>query len=1374
MQRNYGFVISTLDEREYILSAVTHGIRNNWINALKSASNLNSMPESDAPKGQRRDAFESEIKISRRNTSDTISISVSSLTGEGTSPRIRTESGPLVSPPLNRTPTSRLKKEKARTGRTASLKSSLSMGSISLTKTELEARKLLRDDEFNSMIPERDVSDPKHKDGVELRDSPILVGSLSQTLESTKTEFFLNDAANQSNGETDTETQSSNNTLLLEPNLVLARQTSEITNLRKKLDNMNADMDTTLKNLNNEQVKNFELEKKIQDVEQENSLLQIKTANAEKSLREQSKEITSLNQKVREFSDLSSQYKTQVAENKTLRQRLEKIERINTGPNWKSLYESLQSQHQKERVLWENKLKEMENELQNLLETSSEAEQKGHIITDLSHQLQDSETRINQLLVQNDSLERENRTFKQGYEDEINRLKENVKELEEYIDKTDKSQEESNKDSEILRLRKELSEKGLVEAQVEELEDKLTRSRAEIEGLKAKLLEASDSFEAGKGWSRSLCSSRENLVDKKLRMVRMDSLTELMSPLSDPAQVSGMEQDKLLLCYNDVVCRFNKAIAEIKALKVSVKQAQSATDGMEIKNIQLNQALSTSEKLHADEVRMMSNKIEDLTSKYLASEKQVRSLKLKVKGSEGKERRRSSTNIRPDELLVHREAESVLDDIETSLINMEGYVKGREVVRDNKKKSYETSTKASRARRRSSENSELSFVERLKKTEKAITDMSKKMSVHGESSSAYLDLLRKQLLAMISRTREETRAVGSGEVEELLGTLEAVISSSELPALTCSEPGFPKAESIASHLDTVMSFLYRSVEEVYEKRRECSLPVLTGSKVCSLYDIGTGLCSSAELARLVESQQMTLQAYLLMDLQQQVSSIQTRFFAYNRQQTLKDYGDVTKSLLLKVLESKQFVPLSSYACKKLKALSSVSLNTDTLAPMFRRLKREAQALFSRIGTVTAELMEVFAEAVAGQVSDKDLILDGIRSEVYNLVEEDERMREFQTSLVSIYLICSDCEAGKDPERINLMANRDEALQSQTEVTRILIDQELAEFAAALDLKVAGAEGETEFSSLKEQSFMDTLSQAIFRIAAMVSQKCVTEAQITILNTILSLEEKDEVDSEDGELDTVDDFVFGPENPEAECNEFMLVLNNYRQTQTRPAANKHKLSLTGQSGNTLESNLKTIRRENENKKARLSAALSERRAETPAEQKYTDLRVWCEKSMTAMEKSYENLLQELQVQHHKEKDNLKREKEQALAEETRATLSALDAMRKAHESEVQKEVEKFKKEFLQELRSKECIGALQSEYQEDRDEIRREILSVTAGEVWAEEEGRGPRLTRSPSCPRLYSNLSVSSPKEDRPAEEPLKSPLTGMVANRKRVFETEY
>ncbi len=417
MQRNYGFVVSTLDEREYTLSAVTHGIRNNWINALKTASNLNIMPESDTLKPRRElpSILDQDIKLTRRNTASSITTTAASGQSEATTRSFSKSdvseipAGP-VSPPLNRTPTSRLK-EKTRAGRTSSLKSTLSLNSISLTgSTTTEPRgRIISDEDFNSMIPERDGSNIKTKESNSLPSY--------YTTDTTTTSPAINGTNSNNNNNDEKETNGNENgpsLALKEANIMLARKSQEISNLRKKLDNMNSDMDTTLKNLNNEQVRNTDLEKKLQQLEQEHTLLQIKAANAEKSLREQSKEITNLNQRVREFSDLSSQYKAQVADNKTLRQKLDKLERINTaGPNWKSLYEGLQTQHQRERELWENKLKEMENDLQNMVETNQEAEQKRHIIDDLSVQLQDSEARINQLLCQNDTLQRNNETFKQ-------------------------------------------------------------------------------------------------------------------------------------------------------------------------------------------------------------------------------------------------------------------------------------------------------------------------------------------------------------------------------------------------------------------------------------------------------------------------------------------------------------------------------------------------------------------------------------------------------------------------------------------------------------------------------------------------------------------------------------------------------------------------------------------------------------------------------------------------------------------------------------------------------------------------------------------------------------------------------------------------
>lgn len=52
----------------------------------------------------------------------------------------------------------------------------------------------------------------------------------------------------------------------------------------------------------------------------------------------------------------------------------------------------------------------------------------------------------------------------------------------------------------------------------------------------------------------------------------------------------------------------------------------------------------------------------------------------------------------------------------------------------------------------------------------------------------------------------------------------------------------------------------------------------------------------------------------------------------------------------------------------------------------------------------------------------------------------------------------------------------------------------------------------------------------------------------------------------------------------------------------------------------------------------------------------------------------------------------------MAEETQATLAALDAMRKAHENEVQKEVSKFKKEFTSRTLQNHDTGQMHSRHQ----------------------------------------------------------------------------
>lgn len=62
----------------------------------------------------------------------------------------------------------------------------------------------------------------------------------------------------------------------------------------------------------------------------------------------------------------------------------------------------------------------------------------------------------------------------------------------------------------------------------------------------------------------------------------------------------------------------------------------------------------------------------------------------------------------------------------------------------------------------------------------------------------------------------------------------------------------------------------------------------------------------------------------------------------------------------------------------------------------------------------------------------------------------------------------------------------------------------------------------------------------------------------------------------------------------------------------------------------------------------------------------------------MEESHQKVIDELQKKHQREVENLQEEKERLLAEETAATIAAIEAMKNAHRSELEKELDKARK------------------------------------------------------------------------------------------------
>uniref|UniRef100_A0AAQ5ZA07 PH domain-containing protein n=1 Tax=Amphiprion ocellaris TaxID=80972 RepID=A0AAQ5ZA07_AMPOC len=69
---------------------------------------------------------------------------------------------------------------------------------------------------------------------------------------------------------------------------------------------------------------------------------------------------------------------------------------------------------------------------------------------------------------------------------------------------------------------------------------------------------------------------------------------------------------------------------------------------------------------------------------------------------------------------------------------------------------------------------------------------------------------------------------------------------------------------------------------------------------------------------------------------------------------------------------------------------------------------------------------------------------------------------------------------------------------------------------------------------------------------------------------------------------------------------------------------------------------------------------------------------CERGFAAMEESHQKVIDELQRKHQRELENLQEEKDRLLAEETAATIAAIEAMKNAHRTELEKELDKARK------------------------------------------------------------------------------------------------
>ncbi|XP_069053110.1 TRIO and F-actin binding protein b isoform X1 [Lepisosteus oculatus] len=99
---------------------------------------------------------------------------------------------------------------------------------------------------------------------------------------------------------------------------------------------------------------------------------------------------------------------------------------------------------------------------------------------------------------------------------------------------------------------------------------------------------------------------------------------------------------------------------------------------------------------------------------------------------------------------------------------------------------------------------------------------------------------------------------------------------------------------------------------------------------------------------------------------------------------------------------------------------------------------------------------------------------------------------------------------------------------------------------------------------------------------------------------------------------------------------------------------------------------------------------------------------CARSLEAMERAHRQALEEMQRRHDREKRELEGERERLLEEETHATAQAMDALRKAHQDELQREVDRTRRLGG----GGSDVQALRAQHQSEVGALRRELDSLS--------------------------------------------------------------
>lgn len=208
----------------------------------------------------------------------------------------------------------------------------------------------------------------------------------------------------------------------------------------------------------------------------------------------------------------------------------------------------------------------------------------------------------------------------------------------------------------------------------EMLARELAQSEETVEALKLEVTSLSERLMKDIEENEGLYSRMRELEGRCLSSSRgrgrsVDSLSDLTN-IDFDVDLAAMDKERVIEEYEELKCRFEKAIQEIRAMKRELRESHACYDDLELTVINLRQDSKRREEQDKAQSALMASRIEDLTLKLSASEKQSRMLKQKISRSESREKRRS-LSLKGESFQIGREMEEKLAEMEAKINALE-------------------------------------------------------------------------------------------------------------------------------------------------------------------------------------------------------------------------------------------------------------------------------------------------------------------------------------------------------------------------------------------------------------------------------------------------------------------------------------------------------------------------------------------------------------------------------------------------------------------------------------------------------------------------------------------------------------------------------